>query len=347
MSRITAKAVAALSLTAVLAGCQNFPAVQQDLAGLGGAAAGAAGGAANAARPSTATSMPGLGGFGAGAAGGNAGPAAGGGQQVVTDPFAGQGVAAPEVPGGTVRQATTAAPVTTPGTAASGAAPAAPATAPARTHVVTAGETGWSVARRYGIPVQDLARANGLDEAVTLRIGQTLNIPAGGILTSDASAPGQGTPTPTPPSAARPLPGEQTTPSSTPVARPKTPDLGATRTAASGSGRLSMPVAGAIVRTYAKGRNDGIDISAPAGTAVKAAGAGQVAAITRDTDGVPIVVIRHQGELMTVYAGMSDLSVQRGDQVSAGQRIGTAGTAGSIHFEVRQGFESMNPEDYL
>lgn len=308
----------AISLVAVLAGCQALPDVQQDLASIGA--------------PSTATSMPGFGGFGGGAA-----PAAtGAGGQVVTDPYAGQGVAKSDVPGaaapgGTTSTATTAAPV-----------------AAARTHRVVAGETGWSISRKYGITPQDLAAANALDAAVTVRVGQELKIPAtNATRVSDASIPGQGTPTPTPPSASQPLPDEKTAPSSAPVAKPATPDLGATRTAASGSGKFQMPVSGSIVRAYSKGSNDGIDLSASAGTPVKAASGGTVAAVTQDTDGVPIVVIRHQKELMTVYAGMAALSVQKGDQVKAGQQIGTAGNAGSIHFEVRQGYDSVNPEGYF
>ena len=108
-----------------------------------------------------------------------------------------------------------------------------------------------------------------------------------------------------------------------------------------------MPVNGSIVRAYSKGSNDGIDLSAGSGSPVKAAASGSVAAVTRDTDGVPIVVIRHEGQLMTVYAGMGALSVQKGDQVKAGQQIGTAGNAGSIHFEVRQGYDSVDPEGYF
>ena len=308
----------AVSLVALLAGCQALPAVQQDLASIGA--------------PSTATSMPSFGGFG-----GSTAPAATGGGQVVTDPYAGQGVAKSDVPGA-------AAPA---GQATTPAATATPA-APARTHRVVAGETGWSISRKYGITPQDLAAANALDAAMTVRVGQELKIPAtGATRVSDASIPGQGTPTPTPPSASQPLPDEKTAPSSAPVAKPATPDLGATRTAASGSGKFQMPVAGSIVRAYSKGKNDGIDISAPTGTTVSAAGSGRVAAITRDTDGVPIVVIRHEGELMTVYAGMSQLSVQKGDQVKAGQKIGTAGGSGAIHFEVRKGFDAVNPESYL
>ncbi len=327
MSSAIFRGMAALSLTAVLAGCQAFPAVQQDMAAIG------SGISARVPQPSGATSVPALPGLGAQP--GSGATAA----QSVTDPYAGQGVAAPNVPpSGAVKATANPAPAT----------PAQPAMTPATTHKVASGETGWSVARKYGISIQDLATANNLDTNMVLKVGQVLNIPARRIAGgNDTSAPGQGTPTPMPPSAAKPLPNEKTAPSTAPVAKPTTPDLGATRTAASGSGRFRMPVAGSITRAFSKGRNDGIDISAPVGTPVSAAGSGRVAAITRDTDGVPIVVIRHEGELMTVYAGMSQLSVQKGDQVKAGQKIGVAGGSGAIHFEVRKGFDAVNPENYL
>lgn len=307
------KVMAATSLAALLAGCQSFPAVQQDLANLG---------SRFSRNPAS-----------LGASGAASGQAAGG--QVVTDPYAGQGVATPDVDPAKSSASGQASTATT-------------RTAPATTHKVASGETGWSVARKYGITIQDLATANNLETTMSLRVGQVLNIPARIVTArSDASAPGQGTPTPMPPSAAKPLPDERTTPTSTPTAKPATPDLGATRTSASGSGRFRMPVAGAITHRFRKGSNDGIDIAAGSGTAVGAAGSGQVAAITRDTDGVPIIVIRHEGDLMTVYAGMSQVSVQKGDKVSTGQKIGTAGSSGSVHFEVRKGFEAVDPESYL
>ncbi len=328
MSRTIFKGMAVLSLVAVLAGCQSLPAVQEDLASISGRTGG--------------FKMPSFGGIGGRPAGGGAAAAPSGGGQTVTDPFAGQGVAAPSVEGGAKPSAQ--APANTPAPAATAAAPAASA----RTHRVVAGETGWSISRKYGITPQDLATANGLDAGMSIRVGQELKIPAsGGTRVSDASIPGQGTPTPTPPSASQPLPDEKTAPSSTPAAKPSTPDLGATRTAASGSGKFQMPVSGSIVRAYSKGKNDGIDLAAPSGTSVKAAASGTVAAVTRDTDGVPIVVVRHEGDLMTVYAGMGALSVQKGDQIKAGQQIGTAGNAGSVHFEVRRGYDSVDPEGYF
>ncbi|WP_134726852.1 M23 family metallopeptidase [Paracoccus luteus] len=257
--------------------------------------------------------------------------AAGAAPGQVTDPFAGQGVRQPAVEGGLPARS-------------SGAA----AQAATQSHTVAAGETAWSIARRYGVSADALAQANALPASMAVRVGQRLAIPArAGTTTVAVAAPGAGSATPQPPSASRPLPSERTRPASTPAPRADAPDMGQTRTAASGSGRFAMPVNGSIVRPYKKGTNEGIDISAAPGAAVRAASAGTVAAVTRDTDGVPIVVVRHDGGLMTVYAGIDGLKVAKGDSVSAGQSIGTARNEGVVHFEVRKGFDSVDPEGYL
>ena len=112
---------------------------------------------------------------------------------------------------------------------------------------------------------------------------------------------------------------------------------------------MLMPVQGSIIRPYAKGRNDGIDISASAGTPVKAAADGTVAAITTDTAQTPIIVVRHADNLLTVYAGVDGISVKKGDRVSRGQTIAAvrAGTPSFLHFEVRRGADSTDPVAFL
>jgi murein DD-endopeptidase MepM/ murein hydrolase activator NlpD len=110
-----------------------------------------------------------------------------------------------------------------------------------------------------------------------------------------------------------------------------------------------MPVQGRIIRTFEKGKSEGIGISANAGARVVAADGGTVAAITRDTDQVPILVIRHSGNLLTVYAGVDEIAVQKGDTVKRGDQIAVvrAATPPFLHFEVREGFESVDPDPYL
>jgi len=231
-----------------------------------------------------------------------------------------------------------------------------------RRHRVTAGETAFTIARRYGVPVAALAEWNGLDADYTLREGQYLLIPPAAAPAPERTAalepspPGTGSPTPTPPSAAEPLP-EDTPPATAAddpgapgVDVPESPNLAEERTAASqGDARLLLPVSGPIIRDFAPGRNEGLDIAADAGTPVRAAEAGTVAAITRDTEGVPIVVLRHDDGLLTVYANVDDLRVERGDSVSRGQSIASvrAGQPAFLHFEVREGVEAVDPNDFI
>ena len=230
---------------------------------------------------------------------------------------------------------------------------------PAR-HQVQRGETAFTIARTYGVSAKALADWNGLDADLSVREGQYLIIPTASVaadlpfaVSTDEVPPGAGSPTPEPPSASAPLPDEETSPPAAAAAAPAAPaaptaDLGAERTAASAS-KMTMPVAGSIIRGYLKGKNEGIDIAATAGAPVLAADAGTVAAITTDTTGTPIVVIKHANNILTVYAGVDGLKVAKGDTVTRGQTIAVvkAGNPAFLHFEVRQGVESTDPMGFL
>lgn len=229
---------------------------------------------------------------------------------------------------------------------------AAPAAAEPKRHRVARGETAFGIARLYNVSPKSLAEWNGLGNDLSLREGQTLLIPPAVGDTRMASAapvtvPGQGSATPVPPSATKPLP-TNTAPAATVQPGPASPDLGASRTAAS-SARFAMPADGRVIRAYSKGKYDGIGIGATAGSAVRAASDGTVAAITRDTEQVPIVVIRHSGGLLTVYANVDDISVKKDATVKRGQQIGKvrAGNPAFLHFEVRRGTDSIDPMTYL
>ncbi|WP_456389323.1 peptidoglycan DD-metalloendopeptidase family protein [Profundibacter sp.] len=218
-------------------------------------------------------------------------------------------------------------------------------------HKVERGETAYSISRLYNVSVRSLAEWNGLGANLSVREGQYLLIPVArntqiGAATG-ATAPGTGTQMPEPPSSSKPLPAESATPKpATPA--PASPNLGDQRSAASSNARLLYPVQGNIIRAYST-KSDGIDISAKAGTPVKAADAGTVAAITRDTDQVPILVIRHKGGLLTIYANVDAIAVKKGDRVSRGQTIAKvrAASPSFVHFEVRKDFDSVDPIPYL
>ena len=237
------------------------------------------------------------------------------------------------------------------------AAQSAPASGPEpQRHKVARGETAYSIARTYGVSAKAIADWNGLPADLSVREGQFLIIPVAAAGAAPApvapaaeTAPGVGSPTPVPPSASKPLPDEQVAPAAkAPKETPASPDLGADRTAASAASFV-MPADGKIIRGYSKGKNDGIDISAAAGSSVKAAADGVIAAITKDTEQVPIVVIRHAGGLLTVYAGLDGIKVAKGAKVKRGQTIASvrAGNPAFVHFEVRKGVDSIEPLQYL
>ena len=218
-------------------------------------------------------------------------------------------------------------------------------------HRVARGETAFTIARAYNVSARALADWNSLGPDMNVREGQTLIIP---VATAPApnpepvpTAPGQGSPTPQPPSAKEPLPDEKTTPAAEkPKETPPSPDLGG----ASKAAKMSMPVAGKIIRGYDKKKNQGIDISAAAGTAVKAADAGSVAVISSDTNGSGIVILRHGGGLLTVYVGVDGVSVAKGAKVTRGQSIGKVakGDPAFLHFEIRNSNkDSLDPMAYL
>ncbi|GHE02756.1 peptidase M23B [Defluviimonas sp. 20V17] len=231
-------------------------------------------------------------------------------------------------------------------------------------HKVRPGETAYSIARLYNVPVKSLADWNGLDANLDVRVGQILLIPVpkrnatsagasaaagSAIATTAVSPPGQLTPVPQPPSASRPLPAGSPPAAAGPGPKvPPSPDLGKDRTKAS-SAKFDMPVQGKIIRGYVKGKSDGIDISAPAGTAVHAADSGTVAAITKDVDRVPVMVVRHADNLLTVYANIDRIKVKKGEKIRRGQTIAVVrkGSPSFVHFEVRKGFSSVDPMPYL
>ncbi len=224
-------------------------------------------------------------------------------------------------------------------------------------HQVMRGETTFSIARFYGVSPRALADWNGLGPDLSVREGQYLIIPL--IVDSlprdqPPPAPGQGSITPLPPSAANALPEPIET-----QTLPPSPNLDANRSQTTvqqlpqpPQGELVIvlrkPVDGEVLAPFSQ-RNDGIDYAAEAGSPVYAAADGLVATITRSTDQIPVLVLRHSDEILTVYANIDDLRVERGDTVSTGQTIAIVREAEtpSLHFELRRGFEAIDPAPYI
>lgn len=221
-----------------------------------------------------------------------------------------------------------------------------------RRHEVAAGDTLYSISRRYDIDMYTLAKANGVEPPYTIVTGQELRIPAGGPeVRQVASAPAT---EPVTQSDAKP---DQ--PASTLVARTPPPPSkpAAVSPPPSRRGGFIWPTEGKVISRFGpktKGlHNDGINISAPRGSEVKAAENGVVAYAGNEIRGFGnLLLIKHDGGWITAYAHNDEILVERGQRIDRGQVIAKVGSTGNVtspqlHFELRRGRNAVDPLVHL
>jgi len=210
---------------------------------------------------------------------------------------------------------------------------------------VQAGERAAELAARYHVPVEDIEELNGLERGAALPAGRAVFIP-GARRDAAATQPAAraGSPPTVDPAAGSP-------PTVAPAGAPPTV---ATRARGQGGLALRWPVPGGKLGAGfgLRGRrpHEGIDILAPEGTAVLAAAAGTVIYAGSGVRGYGnLILLRHAGGTVTVYAHNRRNQVREQDPVRQGQTIAEVGQTGNataphLHFEVRRG---ESPEDPL
>lgn len=106
-----------------------------------------------------------------------------------------QTVPAPPIPGPGTPPAAPAAPAApaTPAPAPASApapvpavAPAPAPAAPASTYTVQPGDNPWSIAKKHGVKLEDLLKANEIKDPKNLKIGDVLKLPAGATAKPEA-----------------------------------------------------------------------------------------------------------------------------------------------------------------
>ena len=223
-------------------------------------------------------------------------------------------------------------------------------------HIVEPGESMMGIARKHGVSVVALARANNIQPYTKINIGDRLTIPAAGTLPSfrarrrrwrnRARFRRRNTPACRTQSARVATPEHQTTESVTRTAE-----------AAGAIPSFRWPVKGRIIAAFGSkangGQNDGINLAVPEGTPIKAADDGVVAYSGNELKGYGnLVLIRHANGFVSAYANASELLVKRGDTIKRGQVIAHAGQTGNVtspqlHFEIRKGSTPVDPIKYL
>jgi murein DD-endopeptidase MepM/ murein hydrolase activator NlpD len=133
----------------------------------------------------------------------------------------------------------------------------------------------------------------------------------------------------------------------------KDPVKAAEADASGGTPEFRWPARGRIIEGFKSGGNDGINISVPAGTSVRAAESGVVVYAGDGLKGYGnLVLIKHPNGFVTAYANNGELDVKRGEQVKRGQIIAKSGDTGNVnapqlHFELRKGSTPVDPTQYL
>ncbi|MEC9463823.1 MAG: M23 family metallopeptidase, partial [Pseudomonadota bacterium] len=227
-------------------------------------------------------------------------------------------------------------------------------------YIVKPGDSLVRIAKANGVSVDDLKKANSLTTG-NIRIGQALAIPANSAqpaVAAKVTAAPAADPVKTASVPANGQPAEYQAPAATKsvteVASVK-PETAAPEM--TGIGKYRWPARGAVIANFGSNidgkRSDGIAISVPQGTPVKAAENGVVIYAGNGLKELGnTVLIRHDDGKVTVYGHADSLSVQRGQKVQRGQTIATSGMTGNVkrpmlHFEVRKDAAPVNPITYL
>jgi murein DD-endopeptidase MepM/ murein hydrolase activator NlpD len=256
-------------------------------------------------------------------------------------------------------------------------------------HTVGSGETLYSLGRKYGVSPFAIAEANGFERDAALSIGQKVKIPSGSAKVASAAPKLVAKPklaeeeviadeepqvfakpktklvieeepkqeAKTDPQADEPVVEEKV--AEAPIKkelRLKEPKVETTAPTAQALA-LRWPVRGKVISEFGPKsgglKNEGINISVPEGTSIRAAESGVVAYAGNELKGYGnLILIRHDGGYVTAYAHAKELIVKRGDKIKRGDVIAKAGQTGAVsspqvHFEVRKGASALDPNKFL
>lgn len=205
-------------------------------------------------------------------------------------------------------------------------------------HTVVQGDTLSAIAKKHGVDLDALVRANALSSAHRLYIGQELSIPR-------------------PDEVFRPSP-----PKEEPLKRIQVPNRKALTKIKQPQWSPNKdkvpylwPVDGVVTALHGQKdgmRQDGIMIAARVNTVVWACAGGKVLYAGEQSGYGNIIILKHSDDLVSIYAHNDSHLVKEGQTVKQGQPIAWVGNSGGaaapgLHFEIRKGKKSLNPLRYL
>lgn len=212
---------------------------------------------------------------------------------------------------------------------------------------VQSGDSLSKIASKNGTSVTALQTLNGMTNT-NIRVGQVLKLSNGKV-------------DPVTTASVKPVENEVLPANVDPIVtgslKPSSVDEQTPAPARTGISDFRWPVKGRVVSTFGEsgtnGKNEGIDISVPEGTAVHAAENGVVIYAGEEISSYgKLVLVRHSDGWVSAYAHNRDFEVKKGDNVRRGQIIARSGRTGNaerpkLHFELRKDSTPVNPKKYL
>ncbi len=203
---------------------------------------------------------------------------------------------------------------------------------------VTAGETLYSIAWRYGLDYRDIAQRNHLKLPFHVQKGQVIYLTQNAPLQKQPSV-------------------KVLTRHTTPVLPPtrKKPLPLAPRIHEQEPNKIisfwRWPAHGQVIGTFSS-TNKGINISGYSGDPIFATATGKVVYSGHGLRGYGnLIIIKHNSKFLSAYAHNKKVAVKEGDWVESGQKIAEMGNTGTthtlLHFEIRRNGQPVNPLIYL
>ena len=212
---------------------------------------------------------------------------------------------------------------------------------PPRTHIVRFGDSINLISQRYAVSPYQLAQLNNLNAPFELTVGQRLQLP----MSLDFSVLDSNVPDGAIPAVVMSTPSQPGKPRKQFVA-PK-----------SGAVGFNWPVKGEIITDFgpsARGvHNDGVNIAAEIGAPVIVSATGTVAFVGENIKNFgKLVLVKHNGGIITAYAHLDSIAVSEGDILAAGDTIGNVGATGRVdrpqlHFEIRKSRQPIDPRSLI
>ncbi|MGV8835271.1 peptidoglycan DD-metalloendopeptidase family protein [Cellvibrio sp.] len=227
-----------------------------------------------------------------------------------------------------------------------------------KTHIVVPGDTLFSIAWRYGLKYEVLAKYNSISPPYVIRPSQVIRLDIAGsnvpsIAKQRVVKRTAGVNSSSQTGREKPV---STLKNNTGRQENKTIKSASTANKAQAwsAPQWRWPVRGPLLSSFqgSNALNKGIDLGGKLGEPVLAAAGGQVVYSGSGLRGYgKLLIVKHNETFLSAYAHNDRLLVKEGDFVKAGQRIADMGSSGTdrvkLHFEIRRDGTPVDPLKFL